>query len=167
MVQQLPFSMQSQLQSNWCWAAVSASVAGFFGTVGPSGGPWQQCEIANAEFAQTTCCQDGSTPTCNCDWYLDRALTRVGHLAAPPTPGAILYPDVQQQIAANRPVGVRIGWLGDGGHFVAISGCDDSSGSQMLDIEDPYYGASTYDYTAFATGYQSGAGQWTDTYLTM
>ena len=37
----LPFIMQTQLQTNWCWAAVSASTSSFFGgPAGASGGPY-------------------------------------------------------------------------------------------------------------------------------
>lgn len=164
MPSQLTFTMQTQQQTNWCWAAVSTSVANYFNSPGPSGGPWQQCEVVNAEVAQNTCCSDGATPSCNTDGYLDLALTRVGHLAAPPTAGASPFAYVQQEIGHLRPVGVRIGWIGRGGHFVALSGFDDSNGTQFLDVEDPWYGPSTYVYNAFATAYQNGAGTWTHTY---
>jgi hypothetical protein len=161
---QLAFTMQSQQQTNWCWAAVATSIADYFSTSGPSGGPWQQCELVNAELGQTTCCQDGSTGNCNCDWYLDRALTRVGHLAGPVITGAESFTYVEGEINGLRPVGVRIQWNGDGGHFVVLAGYDDSNGNQFVDVEDPWYGQSTYDYNAFATGYQSGAGSWSHTY---
>jgi len=166
MTQHLPFLMQGQLESEWCWAAVSASVAGYFNTAGPSGGPWQQCEIVNAELSQTTCCANGSASACNRDWYLDLALTRVGHLASPAYAGqAPFIPDVRDEVSANHPIGVRIEWYGGGtGHFVVIVGSDDTGGIQNVDIEDPHYGPSTYDYDAFVTAYQSGAGRWTHTY---
>jgi hypothetical protein len=160
---QLAFGMQSQQQTNWCWAAVSVSIAGYYGTVGPSGGPWQQCEVANSQLGQTACCANGATPQCNMPWYLDQALTAVGHLAGPPTAGSSPYSDVQQEINANRPVAVRIGWAGGGGHFVVLSGYDDNAGNQFLDVEDPWYGPSLVDYSAFATAYQ-GSGTWTHTY---
>jgi hypothetical protein len=163
-VNQLAFAMQSQLQSNWCWAAVSASVAQFFGSASPSGAAWQQCSVANAELGQTTCCTNGTTSACNQDWKLDLALTRVGHLAGPVVVGPVAFTDVEGEVDGGRPVGVRIGWYGGGGHFVVISGYDDTNGGQQIDIEDPYYGPSTYDYNTFQSGYQSGAGQWTHTY---
>jgi len=161
---QLALSMQTQQQDRWCWAAVSVSVAGYFNTPGPTGGSWQQCEIVNAELGQTTCCQNGSTSSCNQDWYLDRALQRVGHLASGPNSGAMPFASVQAEINANRPVGVRIGWFQGGGHFVVLRGYDDTGAFQSLDVEDPWYGPSTYDYQQFAAGYQSGAGAWTHTY---
>jgi hypothetical protein len=164
MSNQIPFPMQSQQQSNWCWAAVSASVASYYNTPGPSGRPWQQCEIANAEFGVATCCQNGSSIVCNKDWYLDKALQRVNHLAGPATPGPAPFASITQEIDSNHLVGVRIGWYGDGGHFVALSGYDDTNGNQIVDVEDPIYGPSTYDYSVFCTAYQSGTGAWTNTY---
>lgn len=164
MANKLPFAMQSQQQTEWCWAAVAASVAGYFGSAGPSGGLWQQCDVVNSELAQSTCCVNGASAACNNPWYLDRALSLVGHLAGSPTPGAIPFANVQGEVDNNRPVGVRIGWYGGGGHFVVLSGYDDNGGAQFVDVDDPWYGPSVADYSVFATAYQS-AGSWTDTYL--
>ena len=161
----LPFIMQTQLQTNWCWAAVSASTSSFFGgPAGASGGPWQQCEVANCALNQTTCCANGGSSACNQDWYLDKGLTCVNHLAGPVATGPSPYASIKNEINNNRPVGVRIGWYGDGGHFVCVTGYDDSTGTQFVNVDDPWYGPSTYDYTAFCTAYQSGAGGWTHTY---
>lgn len=161
----LNFTMLQQQQTSWCWAAVSASVSMFFGApAGPAGGPWQQCDVANCALIQTTCCQNGSTSQCNQDWYLEQGLTCVQHLASPPVTGPSTFAYIQQEIDADRPVGVRIGWYNDGGHFVVLSGYDDSNGLQNVFVEDPWYGPSTYDYNAFSTAYQSGAGSWTHTY---
>jgi hypothetical protein len=161
----LPFTMQQQMQTNWCWAAVSASTSSYFGTPpGPSGGPWQQCDVANCALSQTTCCQNGSSAACNQDWYLDQGLTCINHLAGPAVAGPSPYSYVQQEIDSDHPVGVRIGWSSDGGHFVCLTGYDDSSGTQFVDVDDPWYGPSTYEYNAFSTAYQSGASSWTHTY---
>lgn len=160
----LVFTMQHQQQTNWCWAAVSTSIANFFGTSGPGGGAWFQCDVANGELGQTGCCGNGGTPACNQDWYLDLALKRVSHLAGPATSGPASFSYIMNEIDARRPVGVRIGWNDGGGHFVALTGYDETNGAQELDIEDPWYGPSTYDYGTFVSSYQAGAGQWTHTY---
>src|SRR5947209_8521285 len=72
----LGFSVQHQRQTQWCWAAVTSSVAAFFGTT-----TWPQCRVVNSELDQQACCTSGSSPECNKSWYLDRSLTRTGNLA--------------------------------------------------------------------------------------
>jgi hypothetical protein len=67
------FVMQVQQKTNWCWAAVSASVAGFFG------GAWTQCAIASAERHPRNCCANPLPNGCDVYWYLDAPLARVGH----------------------------------------------------------------------------------------
>src|SRR4051794_4590811 len=73
---QLLFNMQPQQQNNWCWAAVSVSVALLQAAL-PA---WQQCQVVSQELGNATCCTNGSSAVCDVPWYLDRALTRVGHL---------------------------------------------------------------------------------------
>lgn len=161
----LNFVMQRQLETNWCWAAVSASVCDFFGGPnGPSGTPWKQCEIVNVAHNLLTCCQDGSTYQCNQDGMLDQGLVIVSHLAGPALGRAEDFAYVQQEIDGGRPVGVRILWTQGDAHAVIISGYDDQNGGQMVEVEDPWYGHSTYDIASFTSGYQSGKGQWNDTY---
>jgi len=153
----LPFAMQPQQQTEWCWAAVSVSVSFYYS----SASTWTQCSLANDELGQTTCCLNGSTVACNQPWYLDRALTRTSHLKAF-APGSILVAKVKAEIDADRPLGVRIGWSNGGGHFVVIDGY---SNSDLLDIQDPFWGSSTIDYTLFLSSYQ-GSGSWTHSYWT-
>jgi hypothetical protein len=61
----------------------------------------------------------------------------------------------------GRPLGVRIGWAGGGGHFVVLDGW---IGPASVDIQDPWYGHSVYNYSVFTTRYQ-GTGAWTDSYF--
>src|SRR6185295_7189908 len=70
------FRVSRQLQTEWCWAALSASVADYFGDDG-----WSQCLVAAAETGGA-CCDDGSSPVCNRPHFLEAALRRVGHLRA-------------------------------------------------------------------------------------
>jgi hypothetical protein len=150
--------MQFQQQTNWCWSAVSTSAALFYS---PSS-PWTQCTLVNAQLGQSTCCSDGSTATCNQPWYLDRALTQVGHFQSWLS-SAASFAQVQTAISSSQPLGVRIGWSSGGGHFVAIRGYH--SAQQMLDVEDPWNGPSQVPYATFSTSYL-GTGTWTDSYFT-
>jgi hypothetical protein len=157
---QLNMAMQPQQQTNWCWSAVSVSVKLFFSP----GYAITQCDQANSQLGQTTCCANGSSSACNIPWYLDRALSGLGNLAGVFV-GTTSFSAVQTQINSTRPVGCRIGWAGGGGHFVAIDGCDPASPNQLLTIKDPIYGTSILAYMIFSTAYQ-GSGSWTHSYLT-
>jgi hypothetical protein len=153
----LSFAMQSQEQSNWCWSAVATSTSLFYDT---SSG-WVQCTVVNDELGQTTCCADGSTTDCNQVWFLERALTRTNNLNTWQA-GSLSASAIRSQLSAGRPLGVRIGWSGGGGHFVILHGIDSSS---TVTVSDPIYGTSTMSLSTFKTNYQ-GTGSWTHSYLT-
>jgi hypothetical protein len=152
----LSFVVQVQEQKYWCWAAVAASVAAYYQQPG-----WTQCGVVNATRGFATCCQSGDSDLCDQPWYLEQALTKVGTLAQPPTGGYLPWSELTSELDAGRPVGVFIRWP-SGGHFVAIGGY---SASGVLNIQDPWYGASTVPYNTFLTAYQN-SGSWTDSYLT-
>ncbi len=159
------FTVESQLQAYWCWAAVGSSVADVFGTAG-----WSQCTIATAEFAPNgwACCgaDAADTARCNQAWHLDLALERVGHFDRM-TGAATAFTDIQAEVGAGRPLGCRIAWAGSGAHFVAIGGWSiDSSGVQYLDIEDPYLGLVQKTYPDFCSAYQGSGDRWTHSYFT-
>jgi hypothetical protein len=159
--QDIGFQVQAQLQPNWCWSAVSTSVSHFYNPASAC----TQCALANAELGQTTCCADGTTAQCNRDWYLDRALTRTGNLQSW-VGNPVVLGDIEHELNAGRPLGVRIGWQGGGGHFVVLAGYSDpGTGPGFLNIEDPFYGKSRMPYSAFRNAYQ-GSGEWTHTYYT-
>ena len=155
----LNLAMQHQLQDNWCWAAVSTSVAGFFGVA-----TWTQCSVVSEEVDDESCCTNGSSSACNVPWRLDKALRRVKALEKKSggMPGDLR--GVRREIDAGRPVCVRIGWSGGGGHFIAIEGyrADDAS----VAVEDPWHGSSDVPVAHFRNGRYQGTGSWTHTYYT-
>ena len=55
----LVFSIQKQLQTQWCWAAVSTSVSLYFNR----SSTWTQCTVANKNLKRSDCC--GSPSNCN------------------------------------------------------------------------------------------------------
>lgn len=153
----LSFAMQTQQQSNWCWSAVATSTSLFYN----ASSAWTQCAVVNDELGQTTCCADGSTTACNQAWFLERALTRTNNLNDWQA-GSLSASAIRSQLVAGRPLGVRIGWSGGGGHFVIVHGIDASS---TVTVSDSIYGTSTMSLSAFKTKYQ-GTGSWTHSYLT-
>jgi hypothetical protein len=154
------FVMQHQVQDEWCWAAVSVSVALFYS----SGSPWTQCSLVCDELADPTCCVDGSTPSCNQPWTLDTALTMTGNLLTW-TSGVVSPVDLQAQLSSNRAVACRIGWSGGGGHFVVISNYRDDGNVKEVHVKDPLFGDSDYNYTLFQIAYRTN-GAWTHSYYT-
>jgi papain like cysteine protease AvrRpt2 len=157
----LPFTMQTQDFSEWCWAATSSSVCAFYNRP-----PLMtQCQIASA-CLNLACCVDPAPPPpwpCNAPYYLDQALTQTGNLAAPATNGALPFASVTTEIDAGRPVGCHISWSGGGGHFNAIYGYD--AANQDVDLGDPYYGNQTLPYATLVSSYQN-LGAWDYSYLT-
>ena len=156
----LPFNMQAQTQTNWCWAATSTSVSHYYFFFSH----WTQCLVANGELGHSDCCSSPVPSPCNVSWYLDRALQRTLNLDHMVT-GTISFQDIKAQIDSGRVIGVRIGWLNDGGHFLAIRGYSEIGTRQYVDVDDPIFGKSHLPLSTFSSGYQ-GNGAWTHTYFT-
>jgi hypothetical protein len=160
----LAFTMQHQLETEWCWAAVSTSVSLFY----LSGSSWTQCKVVEAELGEDSCCDDGRTKECNIPWYLQKALTRTGNLNAM-SAGSLPYASVNAEIKHGRPLGCRIGWTLGGGHFVVIHGYINkhvgAATETWVEVADPWYGASSLPYNDFRTKYQN-SGSWTHSYTT-
>lgn len=157
----LPFNMETQKQTQWCWAAVAVSLAQFFQN------SFTQCQVANLVLNTDVCCADPSE--CNQDNFLEDALSAVGHfrdIVFEPLP----FTDVNGEITSNRPLGCRIGWFGGGGHFVIIHGASvDGSGAAVkrwVAVADPLYGPSDYLINKFTSGYRQDTGEWTHSYFT-
>jgi hypothetical protein len=155
----LPFNMEAQTRSNWCWAATSKSVSDYYSWMCQ----WTQCKVASAELSKTCC--DSPLPTgCNVPWYLDKALQRTKNFVSIQS-GTITWQKVKDELNKGLVVGARIGWSGGGGHFMVIHGVSRVGTTKYLHIDDPIYGKSVMTHNQFATNYQ-GSGSWTHTYFT-
>lgn len=156
------FEMERQKKSNWCWAAVSVSVARFFDPATER----QQCGVAGA-LRGLPCCS-GFTKDCNRPEKLSRALTEVKRFDQIVEP-TISFADLRKEINAGRPVCVRFEWQGGEfksfGHFAAIRGYDDSGSEPVVIVDDPFYGRSRRLYRIILDSYQLARGKWTHTYL--
>lgn len=155
----LPFTMEAQTQTNWCWAATSKSVSHFYTTLSP----WTQCKIAGNELDKT-CCTSPVPSACNVPWYLDKALSRTQNFVSIQA-GTISWSEIKDQLDNGLLVGARIGWNGGGGHFMVIHGVSRIGATQYVHIDDPIYAKNTMTYDTFATNYL-GSGTWTHTYFT-
>jgi hypothetical protein len=136
----LPVSVSYQLRTYWCWAAVAKGIVDLY----DSTNQFSQCSIATAVLGAAKCTDCMNDDSCNSLAELQTAVTKVGHFAAkqecqPP------YDDVLQitktEIDAGRPVGARIAWQDNSGHFVLICGYSvDGSGNVGLFVADPECG---------------------------
>lgn len=154
------FTMQHQAQTNWCWAAVASSVATFRN----AGTTWTQCKIVNAELGRADCCTNGSSATCNKPWYLDKALTRVGHFVNG-TAGVKTKEQIRNFILNDNALVVAVQWTGGGGHALAITGDRQAGTTYYVTAADPWYGKSDVVYDTFKTQYQ-GSGTWIESHET-
>jgi hypothetical protein len=155
------FVVQTQEEAQWCWAAVSTSVAIFFGSK-----KWTQCRVASGELDPLNCCGVDRSTGCNIPWYLDTALTRVGHFDRIDASSAP-FSDVQTEVNGKRPLGCRIAWAGGSAHFVAIGGWSTAAdGTEYVDVYDPYYGFTQKTYGDFVSAYRTTGDTWTHSYFT-
>jgi hypothetical protein len=158
--------MPLQEQTLWCWAAVAAAVGNFYGT-----GSWRQCQVAVASIPNFPnhpsgtfdCCANAGP--CNIYGFLDVALTSTSSFASKQSTAAALS-DVQREIGAGQPVGLRLQWQDGSGHFIALRGWStDAGGTQWIDVADPQTGLSVQRLSGFPGSYRTG-GTWTHTYFT-
>jgi hypothetical protein len=158
----LAFTMQRQQQTNWCWAAVAASVAQYY----DPGTRWTQCLVANAQWFRTDCCGGGAAGPCNEYGWLDRALGAVGHLTRVEG-GTSTFAVIDAEIAAGRPVGIRVAWRGGGAHFVAIYGTGELMATgHYVAVDDSIYGKSDHTWADLCTSYRGDGDRWTTTFFT-
>jgi ABC-type bacteriocin/lantibiotic exporter with double-glycine peptidase domain len=128
-LKKLDFVMQPQEQTEWCWAAVAASIANFYARNNQS----KQCDVVNKTLRRTDCCRDGSSDFCNQQVDVDTALSRVGHLQRK-QPGQPDFNIVVAEMNAGRPLAVRILWSGGGGHVIVVYG---ATNDRKVNVADP------------------------------
>ena len=155
------YTVEHQEQPNWCWAAVTQAVSAFYAAAAvPS-----QCEIVAKQLTPLECCGADKTGPCNTAWNLDQPLTAAGHYDYRDD-STIAFSDVQTEITGERPIGVRIDW-GDGtAHFVTIIGWSVATGTDWVDVGDPFSGFVQTPYQTLVSGYQGSHGNWANTYIT-
>jgi len=151
---QLAFTMQHQQQDNWCWAAAATSIAHYY----DASSSLTQCAVANAQLGRADCCGSGAGGPCNVPSGLPGPIQIAGHFDHS-TVGVATVADTRTEIDHGRPLGIRIGWSGGGGHFIVITGYH-LSGGQFLHVDDPWYGPSDVSYSTLEFAYQ-GSGSWT------
>lgn len=153
----MPFQIQTQKQSHWCWAAVASSIDKHLNPAST----WDQCRVAGA--AQRIPCCGHPPPMDSCDrpWRLSEALQSINR-----RPGLVDSPvsleTLKAEITAGYPVCARIEWNSGGGHFVVIDGF--WTVDPWISVRDPLYLDQALPYETFRDSYY-GLGTWTHSYL--
>lgn len=157
----MQYQLDSQEQTYWCWAAVAQSVRAHFN----SRSPLSQCQVATQtlnrfENLAVNCCQDPDA--CNIPYFLDRALSQVGHLnlvyPAPFSWNDVRY--VTRQM--NRPLCAYLS-SASSGHYVVITDAFLANGAEYLLVHDPddtFLGAVQIAYDEFRLNYALSGYQW-------
>ena len=165
--------MERQLNSEWCWAAVTVSVDRFFRPTSTR----SQCQVVGRTLGKSCCTTQTARADspCNVSGMLHEQLEKLGLLAREPIIEPAAFAMVQREVDAGRPVCVLVKWrdkkgvMTNRGHFITISGYSITPlGKQFVTIDDPDSGVSTVDYASLADpdfGYQGGAGRWFATFL--
>ncbi len=156
----MPFVLEQQHKSNWCWNAVSVSVQRYFD---PSS------TLTQEKFAVE---ELGNVPDLDQGFYLEDALTALGKLDRR-LPGALTFADIQRELMKGLPVCVHVAWYEGHSHYVVISGYRFSpAGDPQVMVSDPILPNSNivvWDYNAFVFAYgptyTNGEGYWEDTCL--
>lgn len=153
----LDFRMQPSQQSNWCWAAVAASVSKFY----DPRGAFQQCELANFLLGRHDCCENPSI--CNHGMSLTDALKHTGNFRRSSL--VVTFAELYAEIFAGRPICVGIQYPDGARHYVVIFGCQDD---ERIWIADPAREGKVLAFHNFPTKYpkDGSLGAWNEIIFT-
>lgn len=169
---QIRFFQQDQLESEWCWIAVTVSVTNYFERLSTL----QQCELAG-KLLTKDCCVGCACHECNTPGALVDALGKVSHLKggeiegpaghAIGVPNPLTFDQIKAEIDAGLPVCAFIEWDTENiGHFCVISGYEFSKPEpanenlQYLFVHDPIFGSGSQPFKRFRSNYNLQGGTW-------
>jgi hypothetical protein len=73
------------------------------------------------------------------------------------------FDEVEKEMVAGRPLGIRVAWSGGGAHFIAATGTEDDG---SVWVSDPGSGTtSLVPFNTLRSSYLS-SGTWTHSYFT-
>ncbi|WP_156256608.1 papain-like cysteine protease family protein [Sandarakinorhabdus oryzae] len=162
----LRFRIQRQQQSNWCWSAVSTSIRHYY----QPASTLTQVDLVNQRRGRNDCGQPGpgaDTDRCNKADNTSDVLNSLGHLAQMQN-NSVSFGNLRSELAAGRPIFIRIEWDGGGRHAVVAAGVEDGNMVIMCDpgsssAADATQGTTTVvAYDTLLSDY-SGSGNWIGT----
>jgi hypothetical protein len=142
--------------SNWCWAATSVSVAGYFGRSLNHNGTILARNQSNHVFAATGSSTNNVTRSFA---VVQTDFSSFYSLSTTYVFSSINMSSVQSNIDAGIPVYIRIGWSGGGGHVIVLTGYNVLN----LRVLDPSTGLHTWHPSGNVYNAYLGSGTWTHT----
>jgi hypothetical protein len=139
----LPFHIQAQEMTSWCWSAVASSISFHF----DDNSTWDQVEIVADAFNYDK--QMEPDEGWNRAWRIEGGLSVVGCLARS-IDGNVAFGPILNELRHNRPVCVEINWDAYKGHAVVICGCWlDTQNNAFYRVADPDHIADCPDWPPY------------------
>jgi hypothetical protein len=166
---QVPITVVTQEQNQWCWDANSKCILKYYGFNPTQCAIAEYCRSVNPSyFGNSNCCSNPSGK-CNSPNYLDGAsgvkgvLKHFGDLNSNPEERVITVNEINAEMIGKRPYIILVLWGSGGGHVMVA--CHYSGTS--LTFMDPWQGNgfTTCKHTATGTAIatKSGTGTWAET----
>jgi len=152
------FTMQTQQEENWCWAAVGVAINNF---LDPGSVPaLTQATLANKVLAIPGVDCTMTPDQCNFTAALDDVLKATANLRDDLGTRVLDFPSLKAQIDGGFPVCAQINWFEGGAHAIALDGYAElAAGVQVVSVQDPLYGPSFQFYEDLVSNYL-GSGVW-------
>jgi len=159
----VPVPWRKQEQTQWCWATCMQMV---FLHDDPATNR-TQCQLANAAFGNSGCCQSPSSSLCNNAlgiYSISAEWSRYGYHSAYQD-SSLSFEAIKTEISAGRPVEIGLKWTNGGGHAVLIVGFEIDGAEQLVIVNDPWRGQVNVTYIELLVAYGDGQWQWSWTGL--
>ena len=143
-------------ESQWCWAACTASVLGYFKK------KIQQCNIVNFAWSLKTCCDDPAP--CNNGHTPSGMHSVLKHwcVSSQKMSRSLSFSELKTEIKLKRPIIIGLMWAAGGGHALVAWGYNEGD-KQKVYTMDPApgkgYGIANYEYLK----HQANGWTWTHT----
>lgn len=168
---QVPISVVTQEQNQWCWDANSKCILKYYGFNVSQCSIAEYCRSVNPSyFGNSNCCNNPSGK-CNSPNYLDGAsgvkgvLKHFGNLESNPMERVISVSEINDEMNGKRPYIILVTWSSGGGHVMVA--CNYNASATSLTFMDPWQGNgfTTCKHTASGTliSTKSGDGTWAET----
>jgi Papain-like cysteine protease AvrRpt2 len=147
----LNITMQTQQQSEWCWAGSGDTVASYHGY---SYSQNQFCNLAFDNALNANCPNDQAALSDD-----QEAFRQIGISTGTYVYDYLTYAAIIREIDANRPLMARIQWSSGGGHIEVIYGYDQSQ--NWVYWGDPWPSDSRYNWATYSYYVANNSFSWT------